>query len=345
MTIHLASYQSLMLNRGGPTYKLLHTKRALEELGVDVKLFDMWDFNLKLNKDDLVHIFLSNISTYSLAMNLKLYGAKYVVNPIIFSNHPAWKIKLYKTLEKPLNKIFIRSISDYEITKRICNNAQRVLPNTIDEGNLLIKGMNVDKEKVQVIHNGVEERFANSSSSLFESKYGLKDFILYVGHLGAERKNGKKVIKALQQIDHPSVIIADILHNKEGQWCREEIKRSENIKLIEWLNHDDPLFASAYAAAHTFILPTKYETPGRAALEAGLAGANIVITPQGGTKEYFRDFAEYPDPHSVTSITESIEKALNTKKTLKLSEHIKKNYTWPIIAKQTLKMYQTIIKC
>jgi len=126
MRIHLASYQSIMLNRGGPTYKLLHTKKALEEIGVDVKLFDMWDFNVKLTKDDLVHIFLANISTYSLATNLKLYGAKYVVNPIIFSNHPAWKIKLYQNLEKPLNKLFIRSISDYNITKRICNNAERV---------------------------------------------------------------------------------------------------------------------------------------------------------------------------------------------------------------------------
>ena len=106
MRIYLASYQSIMLNRGGPTYKILHIKQALEELGVDVRLFNMWDFALKLTKDDLVHIFLANISTYSLASNLKLYGAKYVVNPIIFSNHPAWKLRLYQNLEKPLNRLF-----------------------------------------------------------------------------------------------------------------------------------------------------------------------------------------------------------------------------------------------
>lgn len=342
MRIHLASYQSIMLNRGGPTYKLLHTKKALKELGVEVKLFDMWDFNLKLTKDDLVHIFLANISTYSLAVNLKLYGAKYVVNPIIFSNHPAWKIKLYQNLEKPLNKLFIRSISDYKITNLICNNAEKILPNTIDEGNLLVTGMNVKREKIQVIHNGVEERFAEADASLFQKKYGLKDYILYVGHLGAERKNSKNMIKALQQIDHPAVIIADILHNEEGEWCRKEIEKSKNITLIEWLNHDDPLFASAYAACHTFILPTKYETPGRAALEAGLTGANIVITPHGGTKEYFADYAEYPDPNSVISIQKAIEFALNKKKTSKLSDHIMKNFIWSVIAKETLQMYQNV---
>jgi len=344
MRIHLASYQSIMLNRGGPTYKLLHLKKALEKLGVYVKFFDMWDFNLKLTDDDLVHIFLSNTSTFSLANNLKLYGAKYVVNPIIFSNHPAWEIKLYKTLEKPLNKLFVRSISDYRITEQICNNAEKVLPNTIDEGNLLVKGMGVDKNKIQVIHNGVEKRFAEADPVLFKKEYGLKDFILYVGHLGPDRKNGKNIIKAIQQIDHPAVIIADILHNEEGDWCRQEIEKSKNIKLIEWLNHDDPLFASAYAACHTFILPTKYETPGRAALEAGLAGANIVITPNGGTKEYFGGLAEYPDIKSVDSITEAIKRSLSIEKSDALKKRILKNFIWEVIALETASMYKQIIR-
>ncbi len=344
MRIHLASYQSIMLNRGGPTYKLLHTKRALEVLGVDVKLFDMWDFNLKLSKYDLVHIFLANISTYSLATNLKLYNAKYVVNPIIFSNHPAWKIRLYQNLEKPFNKLFIRSMSDYKITNLICNNAEKILPNTIDEGNLLVKGMNVNRDKMQVIHNGVEKRFAEADACLFQKKYGLKDFILYVGHLGPDRKNGKNIIKALQKIDHPAVIIADILHNAEGEWCRKEIEKSKNITLIEWLNHDDPLFASAYAACHTFILPTKFETPGRAALEAGLAGANIVITPHGGTKEYFGEFAEYPTPGSVNAIINSIRTSLNKSKNDLLKKRILENYIWEVIGQQTVDLYKQIIK-
>ena len=342
MRIFLASYQSIMLNRGGPTYKILHIKKALEELGVDVRLFDMWDFDLKLTKEDLVHIFLANISTYSLASNLKLYGAKYVVNPIIFSNHPAWKLRLYQNLEKPLNRLFIRSISDYQITKFICNNAEKVLPNTIDEGNLLVDGMNVNRDKIQVIHNGVEKHFAEADATLFKKKYGLTDFILYVGHLGPVRKNGRNIINALKQIDHPAVIIADILHNKEGDWCRKEIERSKNIIHIPWITHDDPILTSVYAACKTFALPTRYETPGRAALEAGLAGANIVITPFGGTKEYFRDFADYANPYSVKSIKETIEKSLNKVKNKKLKNHIKENFLWDVIAKKTAEIYRKV---
>ena len=56
-------------------------------------------------------------------------------------------------------------------------------------------------------------------------------------------------------------------------------------------DHDDPLLASAYAAARVFALPSWFETPGLAALEAALAGARWSITPFGCTREYFGDHA------------------------------------------------------
>jgi len=343
MKIFLASYQTLMINRGGPTYKILCLKEELEKLGVNVHLFDMWDYDMKFTDDDLIHIFNANFHTYPLAYNLKLYGARYVVNPIFYSNHSAQKIHLYRMLEAPFRKVFKRTYSDYFFTKYVCENAEMVLPNTCDEGNLLCGALGVKREKIEVIHNGVEERFDHADPSLFEKKYGLKDFILYVGHLGPVRKNGLNIISALQMIGHPSVIIADILKNEEGAACREEIEKSKNITHIDWLKHDDPMFASAYAACHTFILPTRYETPGRAALEAGLAGANVVITPYGGTREYFEQFAEYAEPASIHSILQATKKSLEKKKNSALRGHIIKNFLWDKIAQQTVEMYKRVL--
>ncbi len=343
MRIFLASYQSLMLNRGGPTYKVIHLKKSLQQLGLDVRFFDMWDFEMKLEKDDLVHIFNAGIATYSLAVNLKAYGAKYVVNPIFFSNHDPALIRSYRQIDNIFSKFLIRSYSDYELTRETCLQAEKILPNTKDEGELLVKGLQLPGSKIQVIHNGVEKRFSTANPELFKKKYGWQDFVLYVGHLGPDRKNGRNIIKALQQIDHSAVIIADILHTEEGAWCRQEIAKSKNIKLIEWLRHDDPLLESAYAACDTFILPTRYETPGRAALEAGLAGAKIVITPRGGTREYFVDMALYPDPLSIQSIKLQIESSLNLKKTDQLKNHILQNFIWEIVAVQTKKMYEEVL--
>jgi glycosyltransferase involved in cell wall biosynthesis len=313
-------------------------------MAIDVDFFDMWKSKRKYGKDELFHLFNASISTYALALNLKLNNTKYVVNPIFFSNHSAEILRLYRILETPLHKLFKRSLSDYEITGIICDESERILPNTIEEGKLLVKGLSVSSKKIQVIHNGVERRFAESESSLFYKKFGLKDFVLYVGHLGPFRKNGKNIVKALQKLDHHSVIIADVLHNEEGEWCKTEIKKSKNITLIEWLDHSDPLFASSYAAAHTFILPTRYETPGRAALEAGLAGANIVITPKGGTKEYFDKYAEYPNPLSPDSILNSIEKSLNKTRNDDLKKRILKKFIWEKIAAQTAEMYNKVLQ-
>ena len=45
-----------------------------------------------------------------------------------------------------------------------------------------------------------------------------------------------------------------------------------------------------------FALPSWFETPGLAALEAALAGCSVVITPFGSTREYFGDLVEYARP-------------------------------------------------
>ncbi len=110
--------------------------------------------------------------------------------------------------------------------------------------------------------------------------------------------------------------------------CKKEAKNSKNIHFLGYIPHNSTLFLSAYAACKVFVLPSWYETPGLAALEAGLAGANVVITQRGATKEYFKKYAWYVDPSSVKSIREKTLEAFYAKKSKKLSKHILKNYTW-----------------
>ena len=262
MSIYLYSYPSLYINPGGPTYKTAMLFQHLTNLGVDVRLFNLWDNQLHLGDKDLFYIFTASISTYPLTVNLVQKGIKYIVNPIFYSNHSAETIKMYRLLEKPFRRVFKRSISDYDITEDICRQSEMIIPNTQAEKNLLQNVFDLRKNRFKIIHNGVEERFAEASPELFQKKYGLKDFVLYTGHLGPVRKNGLNIIKAMQKVSAPCMIIADKLDNAEGNKCLEEINKSKNITFLGWLDHNDPLLASAYAACHTYILPTRYETPG-----------------------------------------------------------------------------------
>ena len=104
------------------------------------------------------------------------------------------------------------------------------------------------------------------------------------------------------------------------------------------------MLASAYAAASVFVLPSLFETPGIAALEAALAGAKIVITPYGGTKNYFNTMATYVEPYSLDSIREGITKSLNEGKNPQLKEHIKREFLWSRVAEKTLTVYKSVLE-
>ncbi len=343
MKICFASYPAVTLTGGGPFIKLKETKEQLELLGHHVDFFDMWNSNQKLADYDIIHLVGSNFAVFGLARSLKERNIDYLVEPVFYSNHTHQFIKGINTIDLFLRKMTRGIWFDYGIIRDICNWSKLVLPNTGSEGEIISNGLSIPKEKIKVIYNGVSERFLYGQPELFQNKYGISNFILYVGHLGFKRKNGLALVKALKQIDHPAVIIGNINNIGEAEELLYEIKRNNNILLIDALENDSPLLASAYAACDTFVLPSQFETPGIAALEAGLAGAKIVITPFGGPKEYFKDMAEYPDINSIDSIRNSIEKSLNKLKDEILKNYIKDNFLWNKIAEKTAEVYKKVL--
>jgi glycosyltransferase involved in cell wall biosynthesis len=226
----------------------------------------------------------------------------------------------------------------------ICSWAQAVLPNTTDESELFIKGIGVHTDRVKIVPNGVEERFASAKSELFIKTYGIKDFILNVGHVGPERKNVYRLIEAIEGIDRPSVIIGRIEDSPEAKRCLVRAKQNQRLLVLDNISHDSELLASAYAACSVFALPSQFETPGIAALEAALAGARIVITKYGGTKMYFGEDAEYVEYKSVPSIRQGILRALEKPSSEQLRERILKSFTWKTVAEETKKVYGSVLK-
>jgi glycosyltransferase involved in cell wall biosynthesis len=111
------------------------------------------------------------------------------------------------------------------------------------------------------------------------------------------------------------------------------------MRHIPALPSDSPLLASAYAACDVFVLPAYYETPGLAALEAGLAGAKICITRHGGTMEYFGDLADYLEPSDQASIRNALMAALARPKTPQLRETILSKYLWSHAGKRLAAAY------
>jgi glycosyltransferase involved in cell wall biosynthesis len=340
MRVCFAAYEGITLAKGGPYIKIMETKKYLELQGVQVDLFNMWEMSDKLNEYDIINIVGSNFAVYAFARNLYERNINFLVEPVFFSNKNPKFISKVLSADKILKNYFRGIWTDYGFINDICNWADLILPNTSAEANLIQKSFTIQDKKIKIVPNGVSSRFLEAEPDLFYKKYGVKDFILYVGQLGFKRKNGLSLVKAVNQINAPAVIIGKILDNREGEEIRKESSKNKNLILIDYLPNDSPLLASAYAACDTFALPSEFETPGIAALEAALAGAKIVITPNGGTQDYFLNYAEYIKPESITSIKEKIELSLKKPKSVELRNHIKENYLWEHVSLQTLAAFK-----
>ncbi len=139
------------------------------------------------------------------------------------------------------------------------------------------------------------------------------------------------------------MIVGDIVPGFEeyGESCRAEL---QDARWIPRLDHDDPTLASAYSAARVFALPSWFETPGLAALEAALAGTPVVVTPWGCTREYFGEHARYARPDRPRELDRAIRDAWDEGPNPGLAECVETRYLWAAVARSTAELYEKVVR-
>jgi glycosyltransferase involved in cell wall biosynthesis len=337
MKVLFGSFSAITVLGGGVEVQMRCLARELRALGVDVDLFDPWE-RYDLSQYDFFHLFGSHVGTYHLGRAMHSLGMRLLVTPVFYSRQPAARVAAMVAAAGHLRK---RGgfWTEHMFCKELCEMAECVLPNTSDELEMIARGFGVRREAMIEIPNGVEERFYHAAPDLFEQQFGLRDFVLYVGHIGWGRKNVLPFVKTLVELKLPAVLVGPVIQNEYSRKCQALIQAVDHIKLVPGLPADSPFLESAYAACDTLILPSMYETPGIAALEAGLAGAKVCITQFGGTREYFGDLAEYLDPRSESSIADALTRSMAKPKDSRLREHIHGTYLWSHAGKRLADAY------
>lgn len=337
MKVLFGAFSAIGVLGGGVFVQVHSLARVLTQLGVKVELFNPWE-KYDLNQFDLFHLFGANLGTYHLGRAIKNLGMRLVLTPVFYSRHSATRVRTTLSVALKLRR---RGgfWTEHTFCKELCDMADLVLTNTAEEFKMIEQAFNVPEEKLGVVLNGVEERFYNASPDLFIKEFGLKDFVLYVGHIGWGRKNLLPLLRVSKKIAVPTVVVGPVLKNDYSQKCQELISHTPFIKLIPGLPSDSPLLQSAYAACDTFVLPSFYETPGLAALEAALAGAKICITKYGGTTEYFGNYAIYLEPSSESSIEQALKQSIAKPKDWELKEYIRTNFLWEHCGRKLLEHY------
>lgn len=343
---------------GGVEVQMLGLRDQLKQFGIKVKLFDM--YNDSIGDYDILHMWrpLGNpLDALNLANIAKKNGVKVVVSPIYWKNYN-WEpvlsfeehrihFRLKSLLRNMISSFVQRGRSDlgfdsiHWFHRYVLRNADLLLPNSWNEGHLLVDCFKVDSKKIHPVPIGVDEKFARAKPDKFVDKYGINDFLLFVGRV-ERRKNVLNLIKAYKRtrLETELVVIGDPSNKEYLEECLKATEGDKNVIFCGFMPHDSDLLSSAYAAAKALILPSWYETPGIVALEAGLAGANIAITKIGGTTEYFKSLAFYIDPYKMSSIEKALVESQLKEKTSDLREHILNNYTMEKVAKRYIEAYE-----
>lgn len=344
MSIYFYVYPSAFQNPGGGEVQLLKTKEYLEKQGLEIRLYDQWKDRLK--SGDLLHVFGSSKYCYDLMRTAKEIGVKVVLSTICWYD---WQSAFftYPNLAQRLLNIARYSAKTFfpwfpSLRKATMEVSDRVFPNSEAEAEQLTRYFRIPRNKIRVIPNGVDAAYAAGSPKLFVERFGFKNFFLCVGRI-EPRKNQLALIRAHHGMKIPLVLIGKAVSRYTDYETRCRREAGPNVHFVGYLPPDSELLQSAYAACDTFALPSWFETPGLAALEASLAGAKLVITEGGSTREYFGEDAQYVSPNRITDIRSKMEQAQHQSKNGSLRERIRKNYLWERVAEKVADCYEEIL--
>jgi glycosyltransferase involved in cell wall biosynthesis len=330
---------------GGGENQLVQTARHLEAMGADIRLFSPWVDRLEDYR--LLHLFGMSREGLELATAARHRGVPVALSPICWLE-PKALYRLAQNRARGLWNVAKWSVKGLVPTVRgwrdeLIRVADVLLPNSRAEADQLIRLFSARPAAIQVVPNGVDPRFEDSDPRLFRSIHGNSDFVLYAGRI-EPRKNVHGLILGARRAGVPLVIIGDAPPGCETYLdsCRDMAGGAATW--YDGVDHDDPRLASAFAAARVFALPSWFETPGLAALEAALAGTAVVITPHGCTREYFGDLAEYARPDQIGGIAAAIERAWHDGPRDDLRDGIKSRFLWADVARRTAEAYDQVAR-
>lgn len=345
MNILVAFPDALFTRAGGLRTQVERTCVELKKLGVNLEFFnpnEKYDFS----KYNLVHIFSMNTPTYFKALIFK-DRLPLVFSSVMWRNGSRKKIRVMVEL---FRKSPYMLLNDALTCREMSTWASLILPNTEAESIWLKEAIGVDVNKCFTVPNGADDFFKNRSIEQLKLASTIQyehDFILCVSVLST-RKNLINLANITFKLNYPLVLVGPVVDIEVKEHIEKLISQGANINMVGFLDNSSNEIGYLFKKCRVFCLPSYYETPGIAALEAGLCGANIVITEVGGTKEYFEDYAVYIDPYDLDSLEKGLksawEREWNEYNKRALAVHIRNNFSWDAVARKTLEAYKMVLK-
>ena len=328
---------------GGGENQLVQTGRHLEALGAPVRPFLPWTD--RLDGARLLHLFGMSREGLELARVARARGVPVVLSPVCWYAPRSLAALAGGPVAaaRDLAKWAVRRAAPRcpSWRRALLGIADAVLPNSWAEATQLVRLFAADPDRLRVVPNGVEPRFAGATPCLFRERFGTDEILLYVGRI-EPRKDVLGLARGARAAGLALVAIGDAVPGCERYRDDCRAAAGDAARWLGAVEHDDPLLASAYAAARVVALPSWFETPGLAALEGALAGAAVVVTPFGCTREYFGDRVVYARPGRPGALARALTQAWRDGPDPRLAGHVAARFLWSAVARRTAEVYYQV---
>ena len=344
MRVGFLSYPVLNMFRGGLPIRVRGTLDALRLGGIDCDFVN--PFTDALSSYDLIHIFGAIHSNHLLVRAAKNCKRPVVLSSVLFPDLSRWDGKVANLLDRLFGRLtHWEWQTTYRQIRSALDEADRIIVLGNAERDLLRDVYHSDLAKIRIISNAVAQPFFDAKPHAFIERFAItRPFVLCAAFLG-DFKNQLALIRALKGVDIDLVLAGSVEKLGQPYFDRCLAEGGDRVRYVGYIDHEDPLLSSAFAAAKAFVLPSKAEVSPTAALEALAAGTPTVLTkyhsldirPDG------RAFIEC-DPYNERDIRQAVERVLAVGASAEECRRLVADCVWEQVAQRTIAVYDECLR-
>jgi glycosyltransferase involved in cell wall biosynthesis len=245
------------------------------------------------------------------------------------------------------NRIYLRTLS-----RLTAKRARRVIAVSEATRQDLVHLLDVDPTRIDVVYNGVDERFRPEANSerlaRFRRERGLPEqFILYLGTL-EPRKNIPTLLRAYAAARQRGLTAPLVLAGGRG-WrdqtiepLIEELGMTGAVRLVGFVPMDEQVLW--YNAATLFAFPSRYEGFGFPVLEAMACGTPVVASNRSALPEVVGDAGVLVDPDEPEALAEVLVSVVHDdawrEDLARRGRQRAEQFTWDEAARATFESYR-----
>lgn len=248
----------------------------------------------------------------------------------------------------PLPLYTLKLLGYKYVISQAARRAKKIITVSNATKNEIADHLGADRDKIVVIHEGVDQQIANSKLQMVKTH---KQYFLYVGN-AYPHKNLERLIDALDILVSQYPDISLILVGREDYFYKRLREKVQGMKLVDQVifygKATDEELKNLYRNAQALIVPSLMEGFGLPALEAMVNGCLVLAADIPSLREICGHAAVYFNPNSTGELAEKM-KVIHYNNTYHYSDIKKKGsarvkmFSWKKMTKETLAVYESCV--